>query len=638
ALLALLLLALALPRLAAAEPPPPRPADEASWAARYRQPEDAEYRSPIGLALSPDGRHLYVSCERQNRVQEIDTASRKMTRSFPVGSFPYDVVPTRAGDRLYVSNRLSDDVSVVELATGREAGRLPAGDDPHGLALGPGEQLLYVANLAEDNVSVIDLASGQELRRLATGRAPFALARSPDGSLLYVSSQYSLPVPFRTPSVLELTTVDAAAGRVLDRRRLHSTVIGQGVAVSPDGHFAVVALELPKNLIPETQIYQGWMVTHGVAVAETRPGGKVAYLLLDEPNLYYADPFDVAFSGDGRRLFVTSSGVDTLTVLDWIQAQQLLRVQDGRIGLSEAEIERLSRNLAASNDYVVARVATGKNPKQVLASPEGRWLYVANRMGDTVGVVDTDSWLQVAEIDLGGPKQETLLRRGEVVFNYATISFQRQLSCNTCHPENLLDGLVYDIAADGGMGRNLVDNRTLRGIAGTEPFKWSGKNPTLERQEGPRAAQLFFRSHGFEPPDLEAISAFIRSIPLAPNRYRRAELNEFQLRGKRLFERAYTNDGRYIPLANRCITCHEAPFYTDRLKHDVGSQQAFDDLREYDTPQLNNIYEQAPYLHDGRVYSLEEIWTKFNLFDEHGVTNDMTKEQLNDLIEYLKTL
>ena len=32
------------------------------------------------------------------------------------------------------------------------------------------------------------------------------------------------------------------------------------------------------------------------------------------------------------------------------------------------------------------------------------------------------------------------------------------------------------------------------------------------------------------------------------------------------------------------------------------------------------------------------VWTRFNPDDKHGVTNDMTKDQLNDLIEYLKTL
>jgi cytochrome c peroxidase len=55
-------------------------------------------------------------------------------------------------------------------------------------------------------------------------------------------------------------------------------------------------------------------------------------------------------------------------------------------------------------------------------------------------------------------------------------------------------------------------------------------------------------------------------------------------------------------------------------------------------PQLNNVYESAPYLHDGKAATLEEIWTKYNDHDEHGVANDMRKDQLNDLVEYLKSI
>ena len=53
---------------------------------------------------------------------------------------------------------------------------------------------------------------------------------------------------------------------------------------------------------------------------------------------------------------------------------------------------------------------------------------------------------------------------------------------------------------------------------------------------------------------------------------------------------------------------------------------------------LNNIALTAPYLHDGSARTLEEIWTVFNPNDQHGVTNDLSKDELNDLIEYLKTL
>ena len=36
-----------------------------------------------------------------------------------------------------------------------------------------------------------------------------------------------------------------------------------------------------------------------------------------------------------------------------------------------------------------------------------------------------------------------------------------------------------------------------------------------------------------------------------------------------------------------------------------------DDSILFDTPHLNNIYASAPYLHDGRAATLEEIWTKY---------------------------
>ncbi len=619
-------------------PPPPRPRHGGSLGHRYREPADEHYRSPVGITLSEDGSTLYVSCEDRDRIFALDPSTGELRATIPTGRFPFSMVHRGASGRLYVTNRRGDSVSVIDTRTGETLSTIRVGDDPHGLVVDPAESWMVVANLATDDLSVVDLATGREVKRLMAGRFPFQAAASPDLGRIFVSSQVTLPVPHRTPPEIELTMVDTGSMTVVDRKVLRGAVIGQGVAVSPDGRFVVVALEIPKNLLPETQIYQGWMVTYAVAVAETMPGGKVAYLLLDEPNLYFADPYGVAFSRDGRYLYVTSSGVDTLTVIDWAAALKRLRVRGGHIGLTDREIEHLSRDLAASGGYVVARVHTGRNPKQVVVSPDDRLIYVANRLSDSVSVISRDDWRVVREIDLGGPRELTRLRRGAIAFHFATISFQHQLSCNTCHPENLVDGLVYDIAADGGMGLNLTDNRTLRGIALTPPFKWSGKNPNLARQEGPRAAQLFFRSHGFTPREVDAITAFIESFPLEENRYRGSELNEFQRRGMLIFERDHTNDGRYIPVANRCVTCHPAPHYTDLMMHDVGTRAAHDDHGEFDTPGLNNIYEQAPFLHDGRCWSLEEIWTVHNPFDTHGVTNDMTKEQLNDLIEYLKTL
>ena len=80
------------------------------------------------------------------------------------------------------------------------------------------------------------------------------------------------------------------------------------------------------------------------------------------------------------------------------------------------------------------------------------------------------------------------------------------------------------------------------------------------------------------------------------------------------------------------------PLYTNRTQQDVGTQMWLDDDSKFDVPHLNNIYDSAPYMHNGIAETLEEIWTRYNPYDEHGVTNDMTKDQLNDLVEFLRTL
>ena len=105
-----------------------------------------------------------------------------------------------------------------------------------------------------------------------------------------------------------------------------------------------------------------------------------------------------------------------------------------------------------------------------------------------------------------------------------------------------------------------------------------------------------------------------------------------------MFERTRNNAGKVIPPEGRCINCHFPPYYTDRRVHNVGTRYQYDREAAFDTPHLNNIYDSAPYLHNGMARTLEEIWTVYNPDDRHGVTNDMTKDQLNDLIEYLKTL
>jgi cytochrome c peroxidase len=59
---------------------------------------------------------------------------------------------------------------------------------------------------------------------------------------------------------------------------------------------------------------------------------------------------------------------------------------------------------------------------------------------------------------------------------------------------------------------------------------------------------------------------------------------------------------------------------------------------EFITARLWGIADTAPYLHDGRAKTLEEIWTVYGEDDKHGHVNDLTKMQLNDLVDYLKSI
>jgi cytochrome c peroxidase len=195
--------------------------------------------------------------------------------------------------------------------------------------------------------------------------------------------------------------------------------------------------------------------------------------------------------------------------------------------------------------------------------------------------------------------------------------------------------------ASKDMGRNLTNTQSLRDISETAPYKWSGLNATVFRQDGIRFSTVLTRTEQFSYSDLDAIASFIMTgIPYPPNLENNptGELTEMQKRGKAIFERAEDNKGNVIPPENRCITCHPPPYYTNRKSADVGTLASSDDSIKLDTPHLNNIYASAPYLHDGRAATLEEIWTKYNPNDKHGVANDLTKIELNELVEYLKTL
>ena len=593
-------------------------------------PESAEpkYLSPGTMAFSADGRSIYVVCERSNELAVVDAKTGKVTQRVAVGTVPRGLAVSPSGDQIYVGNSWDDTVSVLDAKTFQTLKTLHTGFEPIDIALTRDGQTLYAANRLSNDVSIIDLKTGEERKRLTAGRGASYLTLSPDGGRLYCTHVYPNNIGHRAPPQSEVTVIDTAREVVVDRLPLKNVAGVFHTAFSPDGGVGVVAQLRPKNLIPLAHVEHGYVFGNSLALFGKDVDG-VVQLPLDQLDRYFPMPYGVAITPDKSKLYVTSGGMSVVSV---ISIPKLL-------AFAKTAPADVANDLSASANYVLTHIPTGTNPRSLLLSRDGRTLYVTNRMDDTVGVIDTRTDKIVSTIDLGGRKDYNSVRRGERLFYNTKYSFQGHFSCANCHIDATFDGLEWDLEPDG-FGKDIVDNRSIEDLSGTEPFKWNGGNPTMAQECGPRTEKFFYRSQSYDAGELADLVTFVFSLPLRPNRYRlpNGGLTAAQERGKAIFERTNYKDGRPIPQENQCAFCHSGPKYTDQKLFDVGSGKPTDRSPMVDVPQLTNVAYSAPYLHDGSAHSMEEIWTVFNPKDTHGVTNDLTKDELNDLIEYLRTL
>ncbi len=593
-----------------------------------------EYLSPINLAVSGNGKRLFVIADEGDALLVVDASKNKVIKKIKVGNQPHSVILNRDETRAYVSNQWSNTISVIDLDNLTVINTLTTGDGPAGIALSADGGFLYVVDSYSSNLSVIDLNSGEEIRRLTTGNNPTGIQATPDGSKLLVTSRRSMGLPYNDTVACEITVVDDQKHMVIERMAIADAYMIENISFTPSGDLAFFTLIRPKNNITTVQVDRGWMMTHGFGVIEMKPEGRVIELLIDEPNQYFADPFDVIVDNDGKKAYISSSGVNYVSVINVDSIRNLLFEKNPEI------LKMYANNLGMSSRYIVKRIPTGANPKGMAMTVDGTKLYVAEHLQDRIAVIDTKNLDVDTFIDLGGPGRITVSRQGRRLMNSAGGTFQNQFSCYTCHPDAHEDGLAYNMASKD-MGRNITNTQSLREVGETAPYKWNGKNATVYKQDGMRFSTVLTRNEPFNYDDLDAIVSYIMTgIDNPPNLMYNphGELTQKQLLGKAIFERTHDNSGKLLPDKGRCVFCHPAPFYTNRKMFDVGTLAASDDSILFDTPHLNNIYASSPYLHDGRAKTLEEIWTKYGKTEEHGIVNDLTKMELNYLVEYLKSL
>ena len=598
-----------------------------------RSAELLTYASPVELLFSPDGARLYVLCQGTDEVRVLDPKTYVAIKNIGVGHVPRGFSLSSDGKRMFVANSWDDTVSVIDTPSFGVVATWQVGAEPSSVLADREGKHVFVANRISNDVAVLNAQTGMEEKRLAAGRGASYMTPSTDGAKIYVTHVYpnppQQPTPGgnRVPPRSEITVIDTSRAVVVDRMPLDRIAHSFHTAFSRDGRLGVTANLHPKNLVPLAHLEHSGAFADSITLFGADVGRPVE-LPLDELERYAVRPFGVAISPDKTHIYISCEGAEIVTVIDVAKALGFIRTRKGPF----------VQDLSASANYVTGRIDVGHDPRGMAFTPDSRRLLVANRLDDTLSVIDTRGNRVVSTVKLDGPKGLSVLRHGEQTFYTARYSFQGQIGCANCHIDSTFDGLTWDLEPDG-FGRDIVDNRLLEDIKDTEPYKWNGGNPNLPTECGPRTEKYFWRSENYDSLTLTDLVVYVRSIPLRPNRWRLpgGELTPAQERGKVLFARSVDKFGKAIPEGNRCNFCHSGRKGTSQKSFDVGTKKATDNSGLVDTPQLINVGLTAPYLHDGSARTLEEIWTVFNPEDKHGRTNDLTKDELNDLIEYLRT-
>ncbi len=294
------------------------------------------------------------------------------------------------------------------------------------------------------------------------------------------------------------------------------------------------------------------------------------------------------------------------------------------------------------------------------------------------------------------PLTQQGVQLGKMLFFEKMLSRDGSQACADCHQQEngFSDPAQFSLGVDMLPGKR--HSMSIFNLAWHDnEFFWDGRAPSLREQalmpiEDPlemdetlenvvaklSASQLykdqFKRAFDSEEVTAEkiglALEQFMLSIVSYDSKYDKyiageVELTESELRGKALFETEYNPFFPEFSGAD-CQHCHGgANFENDRyMNNGLDTDDDMDDLgRElvtndpsdrgkFKVPTLRNIAVTAPYMHDGRFQTLEEVVDHYNEGIQASATADptvlntketglfLTEQDKQDLINFLKTL
>jgi len=597
-----------------------------------------EYLSPTALVADNQGETIYIAGATAKQITVFDTKTAKVTTTISMPAEPTGLALTSDGATLYVTcGGQKGCVCVIDTRNAKMLRTLPAGHTPIAPVLSPDGGFLYVCNRFDNNISVINTRDDKQLAKIPALREPVAADITPDGSWLYVGNMLPYGSASADSIACNISVINAKTMAFeIDIVLPNGSTGLHGIVVSPDGRFVFASHILARYTVPTTQLERGWINTNAVSIIDAGRKRLIETVLLDDVDYGAANPWGLACTSDSKYLCVAHAGTHELSVIDIAAMIEKINSYNKRIGRQPDSFSGGSYNASGSGSVAASNIPNelsflygmrqrinlpGKGPRALTII--GDKAYVAEYFTDSMAVVDisSESRPNIKSIALGPKTDMTTERKGEMLFNNAELCFQGWQSCNSCHPSGArTDALNWDLLNDG-LG-NPKNTKSLLLAHETPPAMITGVRENAEAgvRAGIRHIQFAVRPEE----EAVAIDEYLKSLePLPSSHLVDGRLSESAERGQEIFDKA------------GCASCHTGPLHTDLKTHNVGTGKDLDKDRQFDTPTLVEVWRTSPYLYDGRAATIEEVLTKYNPGDKHGVTSNLTEAETKDLAEFI---
>ena len=332
------------------------------------------------------------------------------------------------------------------------------GHTPSDIAFAAGKA--YVANRFSDTVSVIRLSDMEVISEISIdGREPIAVTVA--GNYIYVACH--LPNEDTDNKVMsaDLAVIETFSDKVIKTLPLVNGSSGvKDICASPDGKTVYISHIVGRYAYPTTQLDRAWINSNCVSVVDTKAQTITCSVLLDAVDKGAANPWGVTVSADGKYLCVALSGLDEVMLID--RAKMHSRIDD--------VINKKSSALVDSADVIVdylpflnncrERIAVGKGVRSI--AEKNGILYCGLYFDGRVDAINLAN-KKVTGLTFALQPEANEVRKGHMLWSDATLCYQGWQSCNSCHPDAVVDGFNWDNLNDGlgGGGKNTRSSSIL---------------------------------------------------------------------------------------------------------------------------------------------------------------------------------